>query len=190
MAHVEIDSSGLLFWSDLARTSLNSDLLVYLGLKSGLNFVQKSDFSEFCDLHLILSNHSAPNTLNRILCSQHSEQFKLKGENDTIKLSMRSHFSLLSLKWLALILILILWFQIKMVASSLSNYIREKDQNGDKIGSWADQMGKGKFRCKWCLSKPLAFFKSKAEVLKHSSSERHTTNRMKEAKVIILCVLL
>ena len=90
--------AGLLFWSDLARTSLNSDLLVYLGLKSGLNFVQKSDFSEFCDLHLILSNHSAPNTLNRILCSQHSEQLKLKGENDTIKLSMRSHFSLLSLK--------------------------------------------------------------------------------------------
>ena len=93
--------TGLLFWSDLARTSLNSDLLVYLGLKSGLNFVQKSDFSEFCDLHLILlvlSYHSSPNTLNRILCSRHIEQLKLKGENDTIKLSMRSHFSLLSLK--------------------------------------------------------------------------------------------
>ena len=91
-------NSGLLLWSDLARTSLNSDLLVYLGLKSGLNFVQKSDFSEFFDLHVILSNHSAPNTVNRILCSQHSEQIRLKGENDTIKLSMRSHFSLLSLK--------------------------------------------------------------------------------------------
>jgi len=80
--------SGLLFWSDL----------VYLGLKSGLNFVQKSDFSEFFDLHVILSNNSAPNTVNRILCSQHSEQIRLKGENDTIKQSMRSHFSLLSLK--------------------------------------------------------------------------------------------
>ena len=35
-----IPEAGLLFWSDLAQTSLNLDLLVYLGLKSCLNFAQ------------------------------------------------------------------------------------------------------------------------------------------------------
>ena len=35
--------SGLLFWSDLAQTILNSDHPNYFGLKMGLNFPQKSN---------------------------------------------------------------------------------------------------------------------------------------------------
>ena len=36
-------SSGLPFWSELAQADLNSDHSSYLGLKMGLNFLQKSD---------------------------------------------------------------------------------------------------------------------------------------------------
>ena len=39
--------AGCKVWSELARTSLNSDQLVIFGLKNGLNLFEKSQFSRF-----------------------------------------------------------------------------------------------------------------------------------------------
>ena len=64
-----------------------------------------------------------------------------------------------------------------MVAVSLSSFAKEKDANNDVIGSWAEQVGQGKFRCKWCLTKSLSFDSGRKELVKHSTTAKHKENR-------------
>ena len=63
--------------------------------------------------------------------------------------------------------------------TNLIKYAKQKDVNGDTIGDWAIQVGKGLFQCKYCgRSKTLSFKQGECELQKHAKTDKHKANKV------------
>ena len=66
-----------------------------------------------------------------------------------------------------------------MVVKKLHNYLGVVDSNGDKIGSWAEEAGDSRARCKICSGPAFSIKKGKSNLLQHCETTKHKVNLKK-----------
>ena len=57
----------------------------------------------------------------------------------------------------------------------MDKYFHQKDKNGNVVSDWAEQVGKGKAKCKFC-NVVVSFQSSKKGLFQHSETSKHIKN--------------